>query len=361
MNKHIIVSGLMSGTSGDGIDISLMKTNGLEFEILDNFYYEYDTFTKSKLLQCINHFNHDIILNKNKIDSFVTQQHFKALKKSNFLKKTELIGFHGQTLYHSPEKKLSIQSGNPQILSNLTKKRVVFNFRSKDLLLGGQGAPLAPIYHKLIVKKYNIIEPCCFINIGGISNLTYINKNDLIGFDTGPGNNLMDFFTKELFNEDYDKNGFYASKGLINRNLQKCFLKNQYFKKDYPKSLDKNFFNAFFNDYKISNLNKFDLIATLNEITFNTILLGIKKLPEFPRTLFVSGGGLRNKFLMKKLKKNINSKFVDLNKFKIKPDFVESQLISLLSARSYYNLPITFPNTTGVKTASTGGEIFVPL
>ena len=115
-----------------------------------------------------------------------------ALKDLDILNKCDLIGFHGQTIYHNPKKKISIQLGNPKILSKLLNKNVIFDFRSNDLSLGGQGAPLAPIYHKYIIEKFNLELPTCILNIGGISNLTYWDGKKLIGFDTGPGNALMD-------------------------------------------------------------------------------------------------------------------------------------------------------------------------
>ena len=131
--------------------------------------------------------------------------------------KIDLIGFHGQTIYHNPIEKTSIQLGNAQLLSNLLKKPVIYDFRSKDLFHGGQGAPLAPIYHKYIVKELKISLPTCFLNIGGVSNITYIDKKNLIAFDTGPGNSLINDLMKIYFNKNFDCNGKLALRGKINK------------------------------------------------------------------------------------------------------------------------------------------------
>ena len=126
------------------------------------------------------------------------------------------------------------------------KKDVIFDFRSNDLKNGGQGAPLAPIYHKYIIKKYNLNMPSCILNIGGICNLTYWDGERLIGFDVGPGNTLLDDFIRNRTNFLFDKNGFHASKGSINKDLIELFFQNSYFSKPYPKSLDKDSFESFF-------------------------------------------------------------------------------------------------------------------
>ena len=164
----------MTGTSMDGIDISLVETNGLDLNRLNkNFFYEYSIETKKTLTSILKHslsFN----LNRKKfLDNFITNEHYCALKDLDILSYSDLIGFHGQTLYHEPNNKISIQLGNPKKLAKMLNKNVIFDFRSKDLSLGGQGAPIAPIYHQFIMERSNLELPSCFLNIGGISNLTF--------------------------------------------------------------------------------------------------------------------------------------------------------------------------------------------
>ena len=183
----------MTGTSMDGIDISLVRTNGINLiRLNENYFYNYSYNTKKFMLDIL---KKDIKLNlkrKKVLDEIITNEHFKALKKFDILKKSDLIGFHGQTIYHEPNSKCSIQLGNPAQLAKLCKKNVVFKFRAKDIDMNGQGAPLAPIYHQFIIKEFNLKLPSCILNIGGVSNLTYWDGSKLIGFDIGPGNALMD-------------------------------------------------------------------------------------------------------------------------------------------------------------------------
>ena len=207
------IIGLMTGTSVDGIDISLVQTNGLNLKRLNkNYFYKYSNKTKSFLMGVL---NEDININLKRrqyLDEFVTKEHYLALKDLNIIKMADIIGFHGQTIYHDPVNKTSVQLGDPLRLAKMLKKNVIFDFRSKDLEYGGQGAPLAPIYHQFMIEDFNLELPSCILNIGGVSNLTYWDGNQLIGFDTGPGNALMDNFMSIISNKHYDKNGTLASK-----------------------------------------------------------------------------------------------------------------------------------------------------
>ena len=200
----------MTGTSMDGIDISLVKTNGIVLKRLNkNFYYKYSSETK-KILDDI--LKTDININlkkKNILDEFITNEHYLALKDLDIVQNCDLIGFHGQTIYHNPKKKVSIQLGDPRKLAKLLNKDVIFNYRSDDIECGGQGAPLAPIYHKFIVESLKLELPCCILNIGGISNITYWDGKELIGFDTGPGNALMDDYMSNVFNQSLK--GFFGA------------------------------------------------------------------------------------------------------------------------------------------------------
>ena len=179
------IIGLMTGTSADGIDISLVRTNGLDLERLNkNYFYEYSLNTKNEIndiLKCDIYFN---LERKKYLDEFVTREHYCALKNLDIVKTCDLIGFHGQTIYHNPDNNISIQLGDPKSLAKLLKKNVVFDFRSNDLKFGGQGAPLAPVYHKFIIEMHDLPLPSCILNIGGVSNITYWDGNNLIGFDT---------------------------------------------------------------------------------------------------------------------------------------------------------------------------------
>ena len=349
----------MTGTSMDGIDISLVQTNGLHLKRLNkNYYYEYNTKTKKILTSILNEDLNFNLKRKDYLDDFITNEHYLALKDLDILSSCDLIGFHGQTLYHDPDQKISIQLGNPKKLAQMLNKNVIFDFRSKDLSLGGQGAPIAPIYHKFIFETLDIELPCCFLNIGGVSNLTYWDGELLIGFDTGPGNSLMDDFMSSKLNKDYDKDGIFASKGTpINEEVTK-FLKLDFFKKPPPKSLDRQTFLYFYNELIKKNYSVHNIMATLADFTVETIATSFEFLPKKVQQIIITGGGYRNINLIKRLRDRIKIKILNEKQLGINFDYIEAELIAYLSARSIYNLPITFPTTTGVSKPSSGGKIY---
>ena len=208
----------MSGTSLDGIDISIITTNGINiFDFGPNFFITFTNELKEKLLYFFNS-KDELYLDQNFLDDlnldFSKEYAYSLLK---FLKKNDvdLIGFHGQTIKHDPKNKITIQLGDGQLISNILRKKLVCNFRKNDIINNGQGAPLAPVYHKLIIEDLNLDLPSCILNIGGISNITYWDRKNLIGFDTGPGNSLVNDLMLKIFKKDYDKDGEIAFSGKI--------------------------------------------------------------------------------------------------------------------------------------------------
>ena len=191
----------MSGTSLDGIDLSVVETNGKELKRCN--IQEIIKFYKSikiKLLKFINAFSLSKIsdIEFNQIDNLITKEYIKAIEKINIVSKCDYIGFHGQTVFHDPKNSKNIQLGNAKLISNHFKKPIVYQFRKNDLENGGQGAPIAPIYHKFLIENYNFKLPGCILNIGGIANLSYWDNKTLIGFDTGPGNILLDRYARKF-------------------------------------------------------------------------------------------------------------------------------------------------------------------
>jgi len=347
----------MTGTSMDGIDISLVKSNGIDLIRLNkNYFYRYSNKTKNFLLSIL---NEDINFNLNRksfLDEVITEEHFKAIHALDISKNCDLIGFHGQTIYHNPNNKVSIQLGNPKQLAKILGKDVIFDFRSNDLKMGGQGAPLAPIYHQFIIESLNLELPSCILNIGGVANLTYWDGNTLIGFDTGPGNALMDNYTKTISNKYFDKNGVLASKGIPNKKIVNHFINNSFFKKAPPKSLDRNSFIDLYRELLSMNFSVPNTMATLAQFTIEPIILALKFLPKNIKNILITGGGYKNNYLMKSLQERLNVNFINENEIDIKFDYIESELIAYLSARSIYNLPFTFPSTTGISEMSSGGK-----
>ena len=358
--KLLNIIGLMTGTSMDGIDISLVQTNGLDLRRLNkNYFYKYNTQTKNKLMDILKMDINFNLKRKKCLDDFITNEHYLALKELDILDTCDLIGFHGQTIYHDPKNSISIQLGNPKKLAQLLSKNVIFNFRENDLSLGGQGAPIAPIYHQFLIETLDMKLPCCFLNIGGVSNLTYWDGKQLIGFDAGPGNALMDDYMTSTFDESYDKDGILASKGTpIKEELIK-FLKFDFFKKPPPKSLDRQTFLYLYNELiKKKLLCSHDIMATLAELTVETIVTGLEFLPKKVENIIITGGGYRNIHLMDRLKDKLKIKVFNEKQIGINFDYIEAELIAYLSARSIYKLPFTFPSTTGVSRPASGGKLY---
>ncbi len=361
-HKKLNVLGSMSGTSLDGVDISIINTDGIEiFTNVNNYYFEYPKKFREIITKNINFLkiNKDKTLT-NRLSKILSNYFLKKILTIPELDLVDLIGYHGQTIYHDPKNFCTFQIGNPQYLSDCTNKIVVSDFRTNDMIHGGQGAPIAPIFHRFIIKKLNLNLPSCFINIGGVANLTYFDNNKLIGFDTGPGNCLIDLIVNKIYNRKFDDEGKLSSKGTINKKFLNTILADDYFYKSYPKSLDNIYFNHFLHEDKIKNINGKDLLATLCELTALSISNSISKLPKKPNSIVFSGGGVNNLFLMSRLRKKIKVQNVNIKKKGFDPNFIESQLIAYLSARSFNNLPITFPDTTGVRKPMCGGKLFTP-
>ena len=349
----------MTGTSMDGIDISLVKTNGRELNRLNkNYFYQYSNNTKKKLMNILKKDINFNLKRKEYLDEFITNEHFLALKNLDIVEKCDLIGFHGQTIYHNPEKAISIQLGDAKQLSKMLNKNVIFDFRSNDLSLGGQGAPLAPIYHKYIIEQTGLRLPTCILNIGGVSNITFWDGNNLIGFDTGPGNALMDDYISTVSNTNFDKDGVIASTGYPKVEEIQKFLNNTFFKKPPPKSLDRGAFLASYNNLIQKNYSIRDIMATLAEFTVETVAAGIELLPKKVNNILITGGGYKNIHLMKRLKERLKINFLYEGQFGLNFNYIESELIAYLSARSVYKLPFTFPSTTGVSKPSSGGKFY---
>ena len=361
--------GLMSGTSGDGVDASIIRTNGInEYELIKDKYFEYD-FKIYKDIHNLKEKIHKIEhLDKykdeiNNLERNITIFHAEIIKQLNISENT-VIGFHGQTIYHNPDKKISKQLGNGKLLNQLTNKSIVFNFRKNDILNGGQGAPLSPIFHYLISIKNKIRLPVCFLNIGGISNITIIKDredlSELISKDIGPGNCLIDAWVRKNSNKKFDQDGYLASSGtkneIIFEQAQELYANRNNKKK---LSFDVNDFDISF----VRGLSLQDGVTTLTDFTASIIgeelSLSLKEFKENTLDILICGGSRKNKVLIKKIQQNIspifNLKLID--DYKINGDFVESQAFAFLAIRSSQRLPISFPSTTGCKKACIGGEI----
>lgn len=361
--KFYTLLGLMSGTSMDGINGSIIKSDGNKIERTNiNEKIDYDKDTRLLLSSFLNTQNFEIKEIDSNLTTKITQDHAKLVKKiiriSNIL--PDFIGFHGQTVYHNPIERISLQIGDPKLLAEITKIKVVSDFRQNDINNGGQGAPLAPIYHKQIMNQLNLTKPCCFINIGGVSNISYWDGFNLIGFDTGPGNHLSDKFCQNNLSIPFDNEGRLASKGKDQWDIIKKFSNHKFEKKLYPKSLDKHYFDDIYNSIKFTDFKAEDILSSLLSVTALFLIKSIEQLPQKVNVIILMGGGMYNKSLIKKIKDSFSGITKTAEDIGIEGDFVEAELISFLTARYLNNLPITFPSTTGVFKPTIGGKLYKP-
>ena len=359
MDKIIYALGLMSGTSIDGIDASLIKYDGEKnIEIIDNAFLKYDSELKSSLFEFINKINslEDISLNideYNRLERIITLQHSEAASKiiDKYSLKPKLIGFHGQTIIHKPENKYSIQMGNGKLLSQLLKTDVVYRFRDSDIENGGQGAPLTPIYHYILKNKLNLKNNVLFLNIGGISNYSFIKENSIFAKDVGPGNCLMDAYIKKTKQLDFDKDGNLASIGKIDNTLINNLLDHDNYNSVDKHSLDIKDFDINF----VKGLSIEDALANLNFFTAKIVCENIVKNIKEDFIVILCGGGRKNKTLTSNINNLLNKKIYTIDEFGIDGDFIESQAFAYLAIRSFYGKKISFPNTTKVRLPLTGG------
>ena len=376
-NKLYTAIGLMSGTSMDGVDVSLIRSDGINqfINILDE-YFEYTKSLNQQLVKLRN-----LILNiddlhqytsqLNEIEREITVFNSKIVNEVSLKYKDEidLVGFHGQTIFHNPEIGISKQLGDGNLMSQLTKKKVIYDFRKKDLTNKGQGAPLTPIFHNLLSKilseKNQIELPICFLNIGGISNITKIIKNDenieenLEAFDSGPGNCMIDEWVRKNSKYNFDENGSIAKSGKINQLILNQSIDN--FNIDsFNKSLDVKDFDISF----ARGLSLEDGCATITNFTAYLIAKGIEHANgsnDKPIKYLVCGGGRKNNFLIQSIegylinKKNISLSSID--NYNLDGDYIESQAFGYLAIRSFLNLPISYPKTTGCETPTVGGNL----
>ena len=371
MNKKFTSLGLMSGTSGDGVDASVINSDGkTEFKVIKDEYFEYDQVIRQNIhdiKEKIHNIN-DLKKYKNEINDLervITLFHAKVAK--NFLNNgnIDFIGFHGQTIYHNSKEKISKQIGNGKLFSELIKKTVIFNFRQNDIKNGGEGAPLSPLFHQLIATQNKIELPICIMNIGGISNITVIHEpigsfGSLKSRDIGPGNCLIDTWIRKNSTHNFDKGGLIADRGVINEIIleqaQELFANSQDIG---TKTYDVNDFDVSFT----RGLSLEDGAKTLTDFTgtiIGTTLTSILLNENFKNwKILICGGGRKNKTLIETIKKNCSKYFTiePIDNYGVNGDFVESQAFAFLSIRTFLKLPLSFPSTTGCKKPTLGGEI----
>ena len=360
MEKNLSALGFMSGTSGDGVDTSVISSNGKDtINIKYNRFDPYPTSLSNKIHRVKESISEmqDLLKYSSEIDKLeleITDFHIDIAIKTTKEVDYDLIGFHGHTIYHNTEEKISKQIGLGANLSKLTNKDVVYNFRQNDIKNGGEGAPLSPIYHLALIKSLfnenKVKIPISILNIGGIANITEIERDfKITSRDIGPGNCLIDKWIRKNSDKFFDENGTLADKGKTDKFIFDQYLDNYYYSKvNSKRSLDTN-------DFDISFAKGLSLENGTTTITELTSELLSKKIGI--NDIYICGGGRKNNYLINSLKKKINYKLHLIDDLNIDGDYIESQAFAFLAIRSYLGLPISFPSTTNCREPSLGGTI----
>ncbi|WP_420546884.1 anhydro-N-acetylmuramic acid kinase [Curvivirga sp.] len=358
INKAEWCIGLMSGTSLDGVDAALIKTDGHQvFEEGPSYYLAYPDDFRERLRRCFG-------LDKsektpNEIVKELTDFHIEAvslLMEVARLPASEVgcIGFHGQTIHHDPDNGITVQIGDGQRLANALDIKVVYDFRVDDVAAGGEGAPLAPVYHRALAD--GLEHPVAILNIGGVANVTYLDGDEMIAFDTGAGNAFMDDWVLRKAGLKFDDGGGIARQGNVDQSRLASWFANSYFQRPIPKSLDRDQFKQ----VDVEDLSLEDGLATLAAFTVEAVYKAQNCCPKPPKRWLVCGGGRHNQYLMDQLNQRLDGDVVAVEEVEWDGDALEAQAFAFMAKRTVLGLPISFPKTTGVSENKTGGKLVYP-
>jgi anhydro-N-acetylmuramic acid kinase len=361
------VIGLMSGTSLDGVDVAVIETDGERITAFGpTGYRAYAEGERALLRQALgdatgmtDRAQRPGILAQ--AEALVTRAHGDAI--ADYLEDNELalgavdiIGFHGQTVLHRPEHRLTVQIGDGRALARRFGRPVAFDFRAADVAAGGQGAPLAPVFHAALVQNLDRPGPIAVLNIGGVANVTYCADGALVACDTGPGNALLDDFIRARTGRAFDTGGAKAARGRVDQAFVEGVLHLPFFAAPPPKSLDRNAFASVSGGLADSSVA--DGAATLAALTAACVARVVPMFPQPPRTWIVSGGGARNPAILAMLAERVAPASVETaDSLGWSSDALEAQAFAYLAVRTLRGLPITFPSTTGVAQPLPGGIV----
>lgn len=347
----------MSGTSLDGVDAAVLETDGLDFARPVAFLsVPYEAGEREQIRKCLGKPERNA-----GVEEMITRKHVVAAaalteKEKISLNDIEVIGFHGQTVYHNAAKKMTVQIGDAGLLARETGVPVVSDFRSADVAAGGQGAPFLPLYHVARVKGDNIDLPVAVLNVGGVANVTWIGDNKILAFDTGPGNALIDDWVQKKTGADYDPEGALATAGRIDKDILTKLLSDKYFEALPPKSLDRDHWTC----AVVNKLPVEDGAATLAAFTVEAVKRSMEFMPVKPRQWLVTGGGRHNNFLMDYLRITLAAPVNPVEHIGWNGDAIEAEGFAYLAVRSLTRQPLSLPETTGVPAPLTGGVLTRP-
>lgn len=370
MSQASLFIGLMSGTSLDGIDCVLIRYSETELSLVAALEAPFPDTLRQRLLALTQ--KPEISLSElGSIDKQLAICYANGVNKllhKNGIKPDNVtaIGCHGQTVYHKPpsagvqeQDTFSLQLGDPSTLAKLTGIAVVADFRQADIALGGQGAPLAPAFHRFLFAEQ---APIGILNLGGIANLTVLNGGKLIAFDTGPASTLMDAWIRKHKNQHYDKDGEWAATGAVNRALLKQLLAHTYFSQSAPKSTGFEMFNLDWLQSKLNALNEpvsaNHVQATLLELTATTVVDQISAYQL--KNVYVCGGGIHNPELMKRMRDLSEATLNSTEAIGVPPDWMEAMCFAWLAQRHVAGIAANEPEVTGARAATILGGYFPP-
>jgi anhydro-N-acetylmuramic acid kinase len=357
--------GLMSGTSMDGVDVALIETDGQAVQAFGPAAgYPYEPEERQLLREAMDSAR-GIARRGDRsgvlaiAETMLTAKHGRCVHEfaSSYgldLADIGVVGFHGQTVLHRPEHRLTVQLGDGPWLSAALGVPVVYDFRATDMKNGGQGAPLVPVYHRALALRAALPLPAAFVNIGGIANVTYIPDGppeDLIAFDAGPGNCLLDDWALEHTGEPLDRDARLALSGTVNRKALGALISHPFFAAPAPKSLDRGAFSL----QPVEGLTAADGAATLTAFTVAGIAAAKRLLPEPPKIWILTGGGAHNPHMVEGLRRVLEGSVMTADGAGFSGSFMEAQAFAFLAVRFLKGLPSTYPGITGIKAPAIAG------
>lgn len=357
----IKVAGAMSGTSLDGVDVAVIETDGKDIFSFDRVAYRpYSSDEQEVLRAALGHWGGEAV---DAATQVVQNAHAAVLAEFT---DCDLIGVHGQTLAHEPRGRGTLQVINGHALAETLGVPVVWDFRSADVELGGEGAPLAPFYHHACARWIKADRPIAFLNLGGVGNITWVDpsvadpagEGALLAFDTGPANAPINDLVHARFGKPFDKDGALARKGEVEMGSLELFLAEPYFAKMPPKSLDRNDFSEMVN--LVKELDDADAVATLTGMCAAGVVQAMEHMPSATSQVLVTGGGRNNPVLMEMLAVSLDCPVVPIEDVELDGDMLEAQAFAYLAARVARGLPTSCPSTTGVPALVGGGILSYP-
>ena len=354
--------GTMSGTSLDGVDAALLQTDGQTiFDFGATAYRPYSEAERGVLRAALGRWPGEAGVAT--AAEIVENAHAELLARFTGV---DLVGFHGQTLAHDPRGRGTHQAGSGAVLAEALGLPVVWDFRSTDVMLGGQGAPFAPFYHHACVRRLSGAAPVAILNLGGVSNVTWVDpaiaephlEGACLAFDCGPANAPINDLVQDRIGLSHDDGGAIAALGEADGDILARFMEHPYFSVAPPKSLDRNEFRSLVKE--VAHLRDADAVATLTAAVAAAVRRGVDHFPRPVSEMLVTGGGRLNRTLMQMLADAVPCPVLPVEARGLNGDMLEAQAFAYLAVRVMRRLPTSAPSTTGVSAAVAGGKVSRP-